>query len=70
MAVRSYLCGRVKGNLTVHLFEEHSTVKGAVSSVTPICGSGNRQRYPNRVKLTPDELTCKKCKAILYGEKL
>lgn len=66
--MNSYLHGRVKGNATVHLFPEHSMVKGAVGSVTPICGSGNRQRYVSRVKLTGDEVTCLKCKAILYGK--
>lgn len=66
--MKSYLNGRIKGNTTVHLFSEHPLVKGWFSSVTPVCGSGNRKRHTSRVKLTGDELTCKKCKAILYGE--
>lgn len=81
--MRNYVHGMVKGNTVVHLFDQASAGKGVsvpvergldptnvkVASVTPICGSGNRGRSTGRVILTAREVTCKKCKAIVYGGK-
>lgn len=60
--MRYFVHARLGSNRTVHLFEGNAC--------TPLCGSGNTRnvnlRILRRVYPTSDEVTCKKCRSILY----
>lgn len=65
--MNSYVNGRVQREETVHLFKERA--KGIIEKVVPVCGYFPKVGYVSIVNLTGDDLTCEKCKAVLYGGK-